>query len=106
PRVVARSPDRATLHDRRSPENPETCGPVRWHGQETVSQRRSGRGARAGDRATTEFTPPLRRRALHAGTFARSTRTVADREPTMSPLRDAIARRCRTSWDRRLPSLR
>src|SRR5437762_11779914 len=37
-RVVARSPDRATLADRRSPALLETFGRGPWHGQETVPQ--------------------------------------------------------------------
>jgi hypothetical protein len=44
--VVARSPDRATRTDRRSPETREaleglveTFGQVQWHGRETVPQR-------------------------------------------------------------------
>src|SRR5437764_1259772 len=42
--VVARSPDRATGPDRRSPSAPsarvfgETCGRRKWHGRETVPQ--------------------------------------------------------------------
>jgi cytochrome c oxidase assembly factor CtaG len=46
-RVVARSPDRATVADRRSPQTPpalhgleETFGQSGWHGPETVPQRR------------------------------------------------------------------
>jgi alpha/beta superfamily hydrolase len=46
PHAVARSPDRATGPDRRSPEasgageaSSETCGRPGWHGQETVPQR-------------------------------------------------------------------
>src|SRR5262249_45524778 len=37
--VVARSPDRATTPDRRSPTPRETFGRSLWHGQETVPQR-------------------------------------------------------------------
>jgi hypothetical protein len=47
--VVARSPDRDTQPDQRSPATPgagadsrETCGRSRWHGQETVPQRVPG----------------------------------------------------------------
>jgi hypothetical protein len=53
-RVVARSPDRATAADRRSPENLpalhglwETFGPAGCHGRETVPQRR-GRETKRG----------------------------------------------------------
>src|ERR1019366_10395994 len=36
--VVARSPDRVTGSDRRSPTLRETFGHAKWHGQETVPQ--------------------------------------------------------------------
>src|SRR5216683_226489 len=47
--VVARSPDRATCPDRRSPvRRGETFGQSPWHGQETVPQQ-----------ATTSFSRPV-----------------------------------------------
>jgi dolichol-phosphate mannosyltransferase len=47
PPVVARSPDRATDSDRRSPVGvgAETFGRLRWHGRETVPQRGGRRGS-------------------------------------------------------------